>query len=131
MFRSTPRRRAALAALATAAAVPAFAGAAHASLGPVTGTQIPQGQVTLETVGFGFLGTPDGISDVSFMSAQSQFTWYGAKVGALVTGTLHVAGGQNARFRVRVDSLTGNNAVLGTAVDEGNGTAITTASKDI
>lgn len=131
MFRSIPRRRAALAALATAAAIPAFAGGAQASLGPVTGTSIPKGQVTLETVGFGFLGTPDGISDVSFMSATSQFTWYSAQVGAQVTGTLHVEGGQNARFRVRVDSLTGNNDVLGTAYDKANGTAVTTASKDI
>ena len=131
MFPSVPRRRAsaALAILAAAAAIPA---SAQAIGGPVSGTPIPKGQVTLETVGFGFLGTPDGISDVSFMSATSQFTWSQATVAAHVTGTMHVDGGQNARFRVRVDSLDGNNNVLGIpAYDKANGTAITTASKDI
>jgi hypothetical protein len=129
MFPSVPRRRALLATAAAALAVPVLATGAQASLGPLTST--PRGQVTLETVGFGFLGTPDGISDVSFGSGVSQFTWYRGSVGAHVTGTMHVDNGQNAKFRVRVDSLTGNNGVISTAYDDKLGTVIKTASQDV
>jgi hypothetical protein len=134
MFRSFSRRRATLAMLATAAAVPAFAASAQATLGPVSGsTSIPRGQVTLETVPFGLIGSlnPDGVSDVSLMSAESKFTWYNGAVAGHVTGTMHVDNGQLAQYRVRVDGLTGNNDVLSTSYDAKRGTSPTSASQDI
>jgi hypothetical protein len=134
MFRSFSRRRATLAMLATAAAVPAFAASAQATLGPVSGsTSIPRGQVTLETVPFGLIGSlnPDGVSDVSLMSAESKFTWYNGAVAGHVTGTMHVDNGQLAQYRVRVDGLTGNNDVLSTSYDIKRGTSPSSASQDI
>jgi hypothetical protein len=132
MFPSIPRRRAALAALATAAALPVFAAGAQASLGPITGTSSPKGQVTLDTVPFGLSVPSDGISTASFTKATAKFTWYNGAVAAHLTGTLHVDGGQNAQFRLRVDGLTYNNGAVGTPVyDEVKGTQITSSSQDI
>jgi hypothetical protein len=133
MFPSAPRRRAALAVLATAAALPAFAGGAQASLGPVTGTSAtPVGQVTLETVWSGFTIPSDGVSSARFTDADTQFTWYQGKVGAHVTGTLHVDNGALAQFRVRVDSLTVNNDVLGSPVyNDKADWAINSSSQDV
>ena len=63
MFPSVPRRRtrgAAVVLLATAAAIPAFAARAQATIGPSSGsTAIPAGEVTLETIPFGLVGPPD------------------------------------------------------------------------
>ncbi len=132
MFPSAPRRRAALAALATAAAIPAFAASAQATIVPGSTTSIPKGQVTLETVGFGFGVPSDGISTASLTGADAKFTWYSGAVAAHLTGTLHVDGGQNAQFRVRVDGLTYNNDPVGTPVyDEVHGTQITSSSQDV
>jgi hypothetical protein len=134
MYRSFSRRRATLAMLATALALPALAGSAQASLGSIGSTQaIPKGQVTLETVPFGFLGTlhPDGVSDVSFMGANAQFTWYRGAVAGHLTGTMHVDNGQLAQYRLRVDGLNGNNDVLSTTYDVRTGTVPKSASQDI
>lgn len=134
MFRSFSRRRAALAMLATAAAVPAFTGSAHAGLSPGTGVPILRGQVTLETVPFGLVGTlnPDGVSDVNLMGAEAKFTWYRGAVAGRLTGTMHVDNGQLAQYRVRVDSLTGNNDEIGDPVyDKKAGTSPSSASQDI
>jgi hypothetical protein len=134
MFPSVPRRRrrVALAALALAAGIPAVATSAYATIapGPFPGTL--KGQVTLETISFGFTGTPGPISTASFTGAEAQFTWYRGAVGAHLTGTMHVDGGQNALFRVRVDRLTVNNDVIGDPVyDKANGTVIKKSSQDV
>jgi hypothetical protein len=132
MFPSVPRRRAALAVLAAASAIPAFAATAHATLGPVGGTPIPQGQVTLETAWAGFVGPPDSSGkSFSLNPGQAEFTWYQGKVGAHLTGTMHVDGAKNAQARVRVDSLTVNNAVLATSYDNKAGTPINSSSQDV
>jgi hypothetical protein len=136
MFPTVPRRRtrvAALAVLATAAAIPAFATSAHATLGPIGGlTSIPKGQVTLETVWSGFNGPPDAHGKAfSLNPGQAEFTWSQGEVAAHVTGTMHVEGAKNAQARVRIDSLTVNNAVLGTVYDNKTGTPINSASQDV
>jgi hypothetical protein len=136
MFPSIPRRGrrgAALAVLATAAAIPAFATSAHATLGPIGGTtSIPKGQVTLDTVWAGFTGPPDAKGkSFSLNPGQAQFTWNQGKVAAHLTGTMHVVGAIHTQARVRVDSLTVNNAVLATTYDDKTGTAINSASQDV
>jgi hypothetical protein len=132
MFASIPRRRAALAVLATAAASAAFAASAHATIDPGSLTSIPRGQVTLDTFPFGFGVPSDGISTASFTNAAAKFTWYSGAVAAHLTGTLHVDNGQNAQFRLRVDGLTYNNGAVGTPVyDAARGTQITASSQDI
>lgn len=136
MFPSVPRRRrrgAAFALLVTAAAVPAFAAGAQATVGPVSGTTaIPLGQVTLETIPFGLVGPPDGSGhSFRFKSGQAKFTWYQGKVAAHLTGTMQVDGAKNAQARVRVDRLTVNNDVLGTVYDAKSGTQINSSSQDV
>jgi hypothetical protein len=134
MYRKFSRRRATLAMLATAAGIPAFAASAQASLTPGTGIPILKGQVTLETVPFGFLGTmnPDGVSDVNFMGGEAKFTWYRGAVAGHLTGTMHVDNGQLAQYRVRVDALTGNNDEIDDPVyDKKAGTSPSSASQDI
>jgi hypothetical protein len=137
MFPSVPKRRArgaAFAVLATAAAIPAFATSAHATLGPIGGTTyIPKGQVTLETVWAGFVGPADSSGkSFSLNPGQAQFTWYQGKVAAHLTGTMHVDGAKNAQARVRVDSLTVNNAEIGTPTyDNKAGTPINSSSQDV
>jgi hypothetical protein len=135
MFPSVPRRAkrgAALAVLATAAAIPAFAPGAHATIGPVGGTSIPKGQVTLETVWAGFGGPADSAGkSFSLNPGEAEFTWYQGKVGAHLTGTMHADGAKNAQARVRVDSLTVNNDVLATTYDNKTGTPINSASQDV
>jgi hypothetical protein len=119
------RRSAMLAMGAALAAVPVFAGGAQAAFKPV-------GQVTLDTKLFGFTGTADGVSTVRFNNTgQLQYTWNGGVVSAHLTGTVHVDDGQNAQFRVRIDSRDANDKVLGTTYDRKRGTPITTSSQDI
>jgi hypothetical protein len=131
MFPSVPRRRAALAVLAAAAAIPAFAPSAHASLGPI-GTPIPKGQVTLETVWAGFVGPADSSGkSFSLNPGNAEFTWYQDKVGAHVTGTMHVDGAKNAQARLHIDSLTVNNDPIATTYDNKAGTPINSASQDV
>jgi hypothetical protein len=133
MFPSRTRRTrgAVLTTLAAAAAVPALAGSAHAQIatGPFTPTSTSQ--ITIETVGFGITGTPDGISTVRLNPATATFTWDQGVVAAHVAGTVHVEGGQNASFRVRVDSQAADNTVLGTVYDDVKGTPVKHATQDI
>ena len=136
MFPSDPRRRkrgAAAVLLATVTAIPAFAASAQATIAPSPGwTGIPAGQVTLETLGFGLVGPPDAHGkSFRFNSGQAKFTWYQGKVAAHLTGTMHVDGANNAQARVRVDSLTVNNDVLGTVYDAKTGTPINSPSQDV
>ena len=136
MFPSVPRRRkrgAAFALLATAAAIPAFAASAQATIGPGSATTaIPGGQVTLETIPFGLVGPPDGSGhSFRFNSGQAKFTWYQGKVAAHLTGMMQVDGAKNAQARVRVDSLTVNNEVLGSVYDAKTGTQINSPSQDV
>jgi hypothetical protein len=137
MFPAIPRRAtrgAALAVLATAAAIPALATSAHATIGPLGGmTSIPKGQVTLETVWAGFVGPADSSGkSFSLNPGQAEFTWFQGKVAAHLTGTMHVDGAKNAQARVRIDSLTVNNAVIGTSTyDNKAGTPINSASQDV
>jgi hypothetical protein len=136
MFPSVPRRGkrgAALAVLATAAAIPAFAAGAQATVGPIGGaTSIPRGQVTLETIPFGLVGPADSSGhSFSLDSGQAKFTWYQGNVAAHLTGTMHVDGAKNAQARVRIDSMTVNNDVLGTVYDDKNGTPINSPSQDV
>jgi hypothetical protein len=132
MFPSIPRRRAALAVLAAAAAIPALATSAQATIGPIGGVPIPKGQVTLETVWAGFVGPADSKGkSFSLNPGNAEFTWYQSKVGAHLTGTMHVDGAIHTQARVRVDSLTVNNDVLATTYDAKAGTAINSASQDV
>src|SRR5262249_53673322 len=114
MFASLSRRRpsrgqnrckrgAMLSLLAAPAAVPVLAGSANAGFQPA-------GQITLETIKFGSTGTSDGISTLYLSNmSQLQYTWNGSVVSAHLTGTVHVDNGQNAQFRVRIDSRDAKN----------------------
>jgi hypothetical protein len=133
MFPSIPRRRAALAVLAAAAAIPAFATSAQATIGPGTPTtSTPLGQVTLETVWAGFVGPADSKGkSFSLNPGDAEFTWYQGKVGAHLTGMMHAVGAVHTQARVRVVSLTANNGVIGTTYDAKAGTQINSGSQDV
>jgi len=74
----------------------------------------------------------DPDSEVTFTDGNIAWQWGNGTVTPRLTGTLHVVNGDDARFRVRVDSYDANNNKVGTAYDKDNGHPIHTDDpKDI
>jgi len=102
--------------LATAAGVAAFAGSAQAA--------------TVDNYGFSMWGNPD----LQFSDGNMKFDWEHSVTSGHLTGTMKVIkNGDNARFRVALQSYDINNTQLGATVyDDEAGTLVrTTGAKDI
>jgi hypothetical protein len=111
-----------LALLAMAAGGSALAGTAHAS---VVGT-IAKDVVDNDPV------QVLGDSEVTLVNGNVAFGWGYGGVTPRLTGTLHVVGGNNARYRVKVDAYDRANHKLGSTYDTTAGTPIhTNDPKDV
>ena len=107
--------------LATAAGFSALAGRAEAQISGTIGGDIVDND-PLQVLGDPTITLTDG--NVAFQSGHGKIT-------ARLTGTVHVVGGENARFRVRVDSFDRPGSLLGTAYDAPDGTSVHRTVEDI
>ena len=115
------RIKAATALLAATVAASAVAGSAQASVVPGGGAG--SGVPSLPTVVVDNDPFADLLQDseVTFTGGNVAWEWGNRTVTPRVTGTMHVVKGDDARFRVRVNSYDKNGKFLGRAYDDKDG----------
>jgi hypothetical protein len=106
--------------LATAAGCLALAGSAQAQISGTIGGDV------VDTDALQVLSDPEVTFD-----GDVAFTWTNGKVGSHLTGKMHVVGGVNASYRVKVESFDRAGSSVGTSYDDKDGTGVHSADVEI